>query len=225
MEKENKRIVNKNKCHPELDSGSSTLVVSQGNSNNIRGRFQIKFGMTSLFNNNNAFTLIELLVVVLIIGILAAVAVPQYQKAVEKSRAMQTLTLVKSLSDALESYYLANNDMPSSFDELDVALPADWTGTTGIYTRNATDHKSNAYWGASIEKSSIIHALHMGRLEGNYAHAGFSYYLKFYDDTIPTHEVLCMEEKSKITEGKFCKELFKGTKTSHNGTLRLYHLP
>lgn len=64
--------------------------------NSIRGRFQIKFGMTPLFNKE-AFTLIELLVVVLIIGILAAIALPQYQKAVEKSRAMEAITILKIL--------------------------------------------------------------------------------------------------------------------------------
>ena len=46
---------------------------------------------------NRAFTLIELLVVVLIIGILAAVAVPQYQKAVEKSRITQALTFLNAV--------------------------------------------------------------------------------------------------------------------------------
>ena len=51
------------------------------------------------------FTLIELLVVVLMIGILAAVAVPQYQKAVEKSKATQVIPLLKTLYEAQQAYY------------------------------------------------------------------------------------------------------------------------
>ena len=54
------------------------------------------------------FTLIELLVVVLIIGILAAIALPQYEKAVQKSRFAEVLLRIKSLKDAAELYVLEN---------------------------------------------------------------------------------------------------------------------
>ena len=72
---------------------------------------------------NKGFTLIELLVVVLIIGILAAIAVPQYQKAVGKSRLATIKNLVQSIANAEENYYLANNDYTDNFNDLDVSIP------------------------------------------------------------------------------------------------------
>lgn len=80
------------------------------------------------------FTLIELLVVVLIIGILAAIALPQYEKAVEKSRAASAVVAVKALKDAQEVFYMNNGQYAASLDVLDVEVPAelaDFTLETG----------------------------------------------------------------------------------------------
>jgi len=70
------------------------------------------------------FTLIELLVVVLIIGILAAVALPQYQKAVLKSRLAALKPMVSSIAQAADVYYMANGTFPwDQLDALDVDIP------------------------------------------------------------------------------------------------------
>lgn len=75
-----------------------------------------------------AFTLIELLVVVLIIGILAAVAVPQYQKAVYKARALEIISFVNALEKGIDIYALERNLQGTTFfmengvNELDIDL-------------------------------------------------------------------------------------------------------
>lgn len=71
-----------------------------------------------------AFTLIELLVVVLIIGILSAIALPQYQKAVMNARFSQLIVYNNALVKAQKVYFLANGTYAEDFDNLDIKLPA-----------------------------------------------------------------------------------------------------
>ncbi|MBO5010875.1 MAG: prepilin-type N-terminal cleavage/methylation domain-containing protein [Elusimicrobiaceae bacterium] len=70
------------------------------------------------------FTLIELLVVVLIIGILSSVALPQYTKAVEKSRAAEARTMLKSLYDAemIRNMEMGTEGVGYPLDELSISV-------------------------------------------------------------------------------------------------------
>lgn len=90
----------------------------------------------SLFGVQNAgFTLIELLAVVLIIGILSAVALPQYQKAVEKARMTEAVMAVENIAKANQLYYMANGTYAKDLNDLDIT----YGGTEGIYGSNIPD--------------------------------------------------------------------------------------
>ena len=97
--------------HPELVQGLQTCAVL----------------------NSKAFTLIELLVVVLIIGILASVALPQYQKAVDKAHFVKTMAAGDALLQAEKVYFLENGKYTANREELDISVSACviWVGAEG----------------------------------------------------------------------------------------------
>lgn len=76
-----------------------------------------------MMENNKGFTLVELLVVVIIIGILAAAAVPRYFRAVERTRASEAAGLLSGIAAAQERYNQRTGGYTANADLLDVDLP------------------------------------------------------------------------------------------------------
>ena len=89
--------------------------------------------------HTSAFTLIELLVVVLIIGILAAVALPQYQLAVDKAHFSELMNLVKNIKVQQELYFLENGRYAADCKELAGDIP---NGTILDTSHNIVDNKN-----------------------------------------------------------------------------------
>ncbi len=111
--------------------------------------------------HKKGFTLLELLVVVLIIGILASIALPQYKVAVEKSRAAEAVTTLSSFSRGVEIYVMANGfskvdlmgQVVSGFgdatESLDVEMSKSMDCTTDDYC-----HSKNFRYDASCTTSN-----------------------------------------------------------------------
>ena len=83
------------------------------------------------------FTLIELLVVVLIIGILAAIALPQYKKAVWKARITEAKIFMQTIENAERAFYMARGGFTNDLTKLDIDVTGSITEKDGkLYFKN-----------------------------------------------------------------------------------------
>lgn len=119
-------------------------------------------GMTTLSNKTaRGFTLIELLVVVLIIGILAAVAVPQYQATTDKALVSTYLPVLKSIRDAQELYYLDHGEYAAQFASLDIDVTKvcpsiDGANKNMLFKCKGGGYINNAVDGAVVGELSLV---------------------------------------------------------------------
>ncbi len=152
------------------------------------------------------FTLIELLVVVLIIGILAAVAVPQYQLAVEKSKAASIISLLKNIYNAQQVYYLANQEYATRYDVLDIQIPSG-----GEYSLNNTviDYADKRRLNLCLSCPSII----------GYPNTDISYYIEFY---FSSKRRSCWAGKDSSFGNKICRALTGHESVNASTTMKEY---
>ncbi len=88
------------------------------------------------------FTLLEVLIVVIIIGILAAIALPQYVATIEKARSGEAVANIGSLRTSTDRCWYQNGSITTNLDELDVDNPNNVTNK--LYTYSITDNGTSS---------------------------------------------------------------------------------
>ncbi len=150
------------------------------------------------------FTLIELLVVVLIIGILAAIALPQYQMAVGKAKFSTVKELTRNIAEARNRYFLVHSEYPKSINDLDIdiEITSEHLYTKVIYLEVGKDLKCTV-WHFDYENSAACARNIFGKKIYYYLNRdGFTPQtcLVYSDDKHDKANQLCMKETGRKKE-------------------------
>ena len=161
---------------------------------------------------NKGFTLIELLVVVLIIGILSAVALPQYTKAVEKSRATEAITLLGSLANAEEIYKMSTGSYTGDLSLLDIQLPG--VTSTSVNTINTKNFKLTITDPATVAgTSSTFSAVAERANNGTLTSGDNQYAITLSITAAGVISRKCTSAKGGTTVNAICKSIANGSAT------------
>ncbi len=173
---------NKNNCHAEFVSVSSWYdknrvlksVIYQTPNTNISGR-GLMVEATVQGDKRNGFTLIELLVVILIIGILVAVALPQYQKAINKAKYAHMLSIANAMAKTSQAYFLEHGKYPNTLDELEIDLPNFKKINSKTYCQGRSRKD------ICISLNSDYKWLNISPYPGGRENSGYRYHMKRYE--------------------------------------------
>ena len=147
--------------------------------------------------NKLGFTLLELLMVVLIIGILSAIALPMYKKAVEKSKVSDALTTMSTVAKSEHGWYLVNNRYTKDFSDLDISL---------------TDKDGNNTEGESFESINYTFTLQDSSIKAERKNHEYTLYRLYEDGDIyclPQEHYICEQYKWGLNQNA-CSSAIKG---------------
>jgi prepilin-type N-terminal cleavage/methylation domain-containing protein len=131
------------------------------------------------------FTLIELLIVMIIVGILAAIAVPKYNAAVERSRSMEGILNLEKLSDEVNAMYIVNKNIYPAQEELNKFNTTDQVIKSTYFNAPVLTRNGDTSVTISIERKSG---------------SGYCYKLQIVNSYGEPQAISCIDESCTASE-------------------------